>query len=200
VVQLFSMNTSIHFIGVTGPAVAGKDTVAQMICELFGAENLSTGDVLRSLARHIYLKPGDYMPVREELFTVGTFLRGEIDPAFTVKVCMKQAQILSIERAVISGMRSLPEAQAIQQQGGIVVGVTADPKVRYDRIHARARDAETTQGFEEFVKRDELENSGIEGNGITAILAHADILIENNSSDPEALRALVREKLAALLG
>jgi dephospho-CoA kinase len=194
------MGQPIRFIGVTGPAVAGKDTVAQIICELFGAENLSTGDVLRALVRYTYRKPADYMPVREEQFTIGTFVREEIDPAFTVKVCMKQAEILNIPRAVISGMRSLPEAQAIQAQGGIVVGVTADPQVRYDRIHARARDAETSQAFDDFLKRDALENDGINGNGINAILAHADVLIKNNTDDLDELRAQVRDKLSALLG
>ena len=194
------MNGPIRFIGVTGPAVAGKDTVAQMICELFGAENLSTGDSLRALVRFVYRKPGDYMPIREEMFTVGTFVREEVDPAFTVKICLKQAEILNIKHAVISGMRTLPEAQAIQTQGGIVVGVTADPQVRYDRIHSRARDAESNDTFADFVKRDNLENEGIDGNGINAILKHADVLIENNTNDIEDLRRRVHEKLAPFLG
>ena len=199
------MDKPIRFIGVTGPAVAGKDTVAQMICELFGAENLSTGEVVRSLVRHVYRKPADYMPVRQEMFTVATFLRGDIDPAFTVKVCMKQAQILGIDRAVISGMRGLGEAQAIQAKGGIVVGVTADPKVRYDRIQARARDAETSHSLDEFLKRDNLENEGTVAEdgtpipGINAILERADILVENNTDDLEELRRQVREKLSVLL-
>src|SRR5260221_3693151 len=139
------MSKQIRFIGVTGPAAAGKDTVANMICELFCAENLSTGDLLRTLTRHIYRFLPDFMPTREQLFPVGTFLRAEIDPAFTVQLCMQPAEPLHIERVVISGMRSLAEAQAIQERGGIVVGVSADPRVRYDRIHTRSRDADTGQ-------------------------------------------------------
>lgn len=193
------MSQGIRFIGVTGPAVAGKDTVAQIICELFGAENLSTGDVLRALARHMYRLPLDAMPTRDQLYPVGNFLRGEIDPAFTVKVCLKQAEFLGIERAVISGMRMLPEARAIQEHGGIVVCVVADPKVRYDRIHARARDVETDDSFEKFVARDDLENRGVDGQGVTAIIEHADLIIENNGDSPEELKKLVREKLAAFL-
>ncbi len=183
---------------MAGPAAAGKDTVAQIICSLFGAQNLSTGDVLRAMSRYTYRKPADYMPVREELFTIGTFLRMEVDPAFTVKLCMKQAELLSIDRVVISGMRSLAEAQAIQQRGGIVVGVNTDAKVRYDRIHDRARDSDTNQSFEDFLKRDELENHGVDGNGITAIFAHADIVIDN-AGLLENVEAVVREKLTSLL-
>ena len=193
------MDKPIRFIGVTGPALAGKDTVANLICELFGAENLATGDALRALVRYMYRKPPDYMPVRAEQFTVGTFMREEIDPAFTVKVSIKQAEILNLPRVVISGMRALPEAQAIQHHGGIVVGVTADPKLRYERIQARARDAEMGHSLEEFLKRDELENEGINGNGITAILEHADILIENNTSSLDELKELVTQKLDSLL-
>jgi len=193
------MNRPIRFIGVTGPAVAGKDTVAEIICELFDAQNLSTGDALRALARHVYRLPADHMPSREQLFTVGTFIRGEIDKAFTVKLSIEQARILNIPQAVISGMRTLPEAQAIQQEGGIVVVVTADPEVRYKRIKARARDAETAHSFEEFVKRDDLENKGVNGNGITSIIEHADIIIENNGSSRDELKEHIREKLAPLL-
>ncbi len=194
------MSKQIRFIGVTGPAAAGKDTVANMICELFGAENLSTGDVLRTLTRHIYRLSPDFMPTREQLFPVGTFLRAEIDPAFTVKLCMQQAELLNIERVVISGMRSLAEAQAIQERGGIVVGVSADPRVRYDRIHTRSRDADTGQSYDDFLKRDELENHGVDGNGVTAILEHADIVIDNNNISEDQLKVLVKEKLSALLG
>ncbi len=189
----------VRFIGVTGPAAAGKDTVAQMICELFGAENLSTGDVLRSIARHIYRLPADAMPTRDQLFPIGTFLRSEIDPAFTVKVCVEQAKLLNIDRVVVSGMRTLAEAQAVQGAGGIVVGVDADPRVRYERIHSRARDAETSQTFEQFLERDDLENRGVAGNGVTAILQHADLIIMNGGSFEEALKADVHAKLAPLL-
>lgn len=194
------MNKPVRYIGVSGPALAGKDTIAQMICELFGAENLSTGDALRAIVRYAYRKPADYMPSREEQFTIGTFVRTEVDPAFTVKLCMEQAKILGIERVVISGLRSLGEAEAIQQQGGIVVGVTADPQVRYDRIRARARDAETNQSFDEFLKRDELENTGVDGRGITSVVEHADVVIDNADATPGELRNLVREKLSSLLG
>jgi len=193
------MSEQIRIIGVTGPALAGKDTVAQMICELFEAENLATGEVVRTMVRHVYRKPADYMPLREEMFAVATFLREEIDPAFTVKVCIKQAELLNLGNVVISGMRSWPEAQAIQQRGGLVVAVTADPQVRYDRIRARARDAETEQSLDDFLKRDALENEGINGNGINAILAHADLTIENNGSSLEELRAQVQAKLSSFL-
>jgi len=193
------MNKPIRFIGVSGPAASGKDTAAAMICALFGAENTSTGDALRALVRYVYRKPPDYMPSREELFTIGTFVRTEVDPAFTVKICIEQAKILGINRVVMSGLRSLGEAEAIKREGGIIVGVTADPKLRYDRIHARARDAETSQSLEEFLRRDELENRGVDGNGIDAIIEHADVIIENNSTSPSELRELVIAKLESLL-
>ncbi len=96
-------------------------------------------------------------------------------------------------------MRTLPEAQAIQQEGGIVVAVTADPKVRYGRVQARARDAETNHSFEEFLERDKREDKGIDDNGIVAIIEHADVVIENNGSSRVELKEHVREKLASLL-
>lgn len=189
------MKSEVRFIGVAGPAGAGKDAVADVLTKLYGIVNLSTGDALRAVTRYVYRLPADAMPDREQLFTVGTFLRTEFDPAFLVKLCIEQAKILGIERAMMTGLRSLGEAQAIQAAGGIVIGVDAAPRVRYDRIFTRARDAESKKSFEEFLAQDEKENLGVDGKGIRAIVDAADVHIDNVGSSLDTLAAAVRDKM-----
>lgn len=193
------MSSGSEFIGIAGPSGAGKDLVANMICEQFGAQSLSTGDLVRAIARYLYRLPPEEMPPREQLYSVASFLRDEFNPAFTVKVCMEQARRLGIGRAILNGIRVKADAEAIHDAGGVVIAVDADPKTRYARIQERARDSEAQRSYEEFLVQDEVENQGAEGNGICAIMASADLVIKNNSLSIEELRTLVQDKVGALI-
>ena len=189
-------------IGISGTAGAGKDVVAGILSRLYGAENLSTGDFVRAVARFVYRLDADAYPLRPQLFEVATYLRSEIDPATTVKICLLQAKALHVEKALLTGLRSMGEADAIRAAGGIIVGVDADPRIRYDRIFARARDNEVKKTFEEFLVQDEHENAGVATTGglrgIRAIIDSAEIRIHNDGT-MEALEAAVREKIGPLL-
>lgn len=188
-----------RLIGLAGTAGAGKDTVAEIICRLYGAENLSTGDFVRAVTRHIYRLPADFNPVRDQLYEVATYLRTEINPATTVKMCILQAKELHVMCALITGLRSMGEADAIRAQGGIIIGVDADPRVRYERISSRQRDSEAHKTFEQFLKQDEYENRGVsetgDGRGIRVIIENADVVIQNENGPIEKLEGQVREKL-----
>jgi dephospho-CoA kinase len=177
------MNPKLKLIGVAGTAAAGKDTVAELLCRLFSMQNLSSGDVVRAITRHVYHLPADFNPVRDQLYEVANYLRNEINPATTVKLCILQAKAMSIPRVVISGLRSMGEAEAIRDAGGIIIGVDADPKVRYERIYSRGRDAEMQKTLEEFLKQDEYENRGLSDSGpargIRSIIESADLVITN---------------------
>lgn len=191
----------MQIIGVAGTAGAGKDTASQLITELFGFENLSTGDLIRAVTRHIYKLPPDFNPVRDQLYEVANKLR-EIDPAFTVKMCIFMGQELGKERILLSGLRAMGEADAIREAGGIIVGVDANPQIRYDRIYSRQRDTESNKTYEQFLEQDAFENKGIAetgpGRGIRTIIDTADVHIENNGT-LEELRVQLKEKLEAHL-
>lgn len=180
------MNTQIRLIGLAGAAGSGKDMAAEIICREFGAQNLSTGDLIRAITRHIYRLAPDFNPVRDQLFEVATFIRNEIDPATTVKLCILQARELHIELALLSGLRTVGEADALKAAGGVIIGIDADPRVRYERIYSRKRDTESNKTYEEFLIQDAFENDGVSnsgaGRGIRHIVARADAVITNNDS------------------
>jgi dephospho-CoA kinase len=117
-------------------------------------------------------------------------------------MCVLQAQVLQLERAIISGLRSMGEAEAILAAGGTIVAVDADSRVRYQRMFSRARDADAQKTLEEFLEQDERENKGISdrgpGRGISSIIASADIVITNNV-DVDALRLELKHKIGPLL-
>jgi dephospho-CoA kinase len=192
------MSEDILYIGVAGTAGAGKDTASDIIARLFEARNISTSEVVRAVTRHVYDLPSDFNPVRDQLYEVANFLRNEVDPAFTVKICMLKARTAGVSYALISGLRSMGEADAIREQGGIIIGVDADPHVRYERMSARARDTESQKTFEQFLAQDMYENKGLtetgSGRGIRYIIDDADVVIQNDGS-LEALEAQIQERL-----
>jgi dephospho-CoA kinase len=196
------MNQKLRLIGVTGTAGAGKDTVANLLCEMFTLQNLSSGDFLRVITRYTYKQPYDFNPARDQLYQVANYLRTEINPATLVKLCILQAHTQQLPGAVISGLRSMGEAEAIREAGGIIVGVDADPHVRYDRMTARRRDSEAQWTLDEFLKQDEYENRGLSdqgpGRGIRSIIDSADVVVANSGMLDE-LKLELQNKVAPLL-
>jgi dephospho-CoA kinase len=196
------MQSQLKLIGVAGTAGAGKDTAAQILCQLFSMQNLSSGDMVRAITRQVYHLQPNFNPVRDQLYEVANYVRADIHPAAFVKLCILEAKALNIPRVVISGLRSMGEAQAVREAGGIIVVIDADPKIRYDRIFARARDAESQKSLEEFLEQDEFEKRGVSnqgpGRGIQAIMDSADLIIANNGT-PEELTSQLQATVAPLI-
>jgi dephospho-CoA kinase len=171
--------------GLTGTAGSGKDTIADLLCDMYGMQNLNTSNLVRAITRYIYKQPPDFNPIRDQLFEVANVLRA-LNPATTVELCLLQGRELKVQIALVTGLRSMGEADAVRRAGGHIIGIDADVQVRYDRISTRQRDAEAQKTFEQFAKQDAYENEGLasegDGRGIRYIIDSADIHIDNSSS------------------
>ncbi len=187
-------------LGLTGTAGSGKDTVADLMCEMFDMHNYSTSDYVRAVTRFIFDQEPGFSPIRDQLFVVATALR-ELNQASTINMGVLQAKERGFERQIISGIRSVGEANAVRAAGGMIIGVDADPTVRYERITARMRDAESKRTYEQFLAQDEHENKGVadgDMRGIRTVIDEADIIITNGDS-MEDLKNQLREKITPLL-
>ncbi len=190
----------MKLFGLAGTAGSGKDTVAELICEMFNAHNYSTSDFVRACTRFVFDYPPDHNPIRDELFIVATQLR-ELNQSTTVQFGVLQAQHRDFRRQLISGLRSVGEAKAVRRAGGLIIGVDADPKIRFERIVSRSRDRESQRKFEDFLRQDEYENKGVAGGdmrGIRHIINDADILIINDGT-LEDLRQQIKDKIQPLI-
>ncbi len=192
----------MRLIGVTGTAGAGKDTVAELLCQMFQLQNLSSGDFLRVITRYAYKQPYDFNPARDQLYEVANFLRNQVNPATLVQLCILQMRTQKVNGAVISGLRSMGEAEAVREAGGIIVGVDADPHIRYQRMTARRRDTEAQWTLEEFLEQDKYENRGLSDSGpargIRAIIDSADVVVTNGGTLDD-LKLELQNKVAPLL-
>ena len=178
------MNTSVNnlpqIIGLSGRNSAGKDTLAEYLVSEYGYTHVSTGDMVRAEAMKLY---GNIE--RETLQKVAPAYKSEHGAGIFVELALKKPRPI-----VISGIRSMGELKAIKQVGGVMIFVDADPKLRYERMQKRARDAEADKSFEEFMQLDENEKNAGPTDAdyrVDEIDEKADIHLDNSGTIAEYL-------------
>ncbi len=85
----------------------------------------------------------------------------------------------SKELVVVSGLRQIEEYLFFKNnvERIILVGLRAEPRLRYERILKRKKES-NPQSYEEFLKKDELEGKW----GFSRLFNYCDIYIDNNST------------------
>jgi len=173
-------------IGVTGPIGAGKTTIADLLKEK-GFEKTSLSDSLRD-----ELNRRDVAINRDNLRNTGDELREEFGKGVLAEKALEKIGN-SDDNWVIESVRLPQEAQAIQEKG-IMIGVTAPDKVRFERTAIRKRDQEeASMDFDAFVKKD-LHDRGV---GIDEALEICDYLLDNDGTLDD-LKARLEEILEKL--
>jgi dephospho-CoA kinase len=84
----------------------------------------------------------------------------------------------------------------LKKAGGVMVFVDADPKIRYERMRGRARDAETELTFEEFLANEQKEISGAKtasDQNLDAVKKMSDLYLENNGTKDEFFETAIGE-------
>jgi len=181
-------------IGLTGKVGSGKGTIADYLAEKdFFVTSLS--DRIREEIRS---RGGEI--TRERLLKVSDELRWKYGPEVLAQRSWEKVIFQGKQKAVIDSIRGETEVDYLKRQPGfILLGVTASPEVRFERIKARDRESDP-QIFEEFLaveERDVKSGIGKVGRDIEKCLGKADFLIENNGTIEE-LKTKVEEILSKL--
>ncbi len=161
-----------QLVGISGTFASGKDTVAEYLVRDFGFVHASTSDLVREVA--LRERGSVERPVLRE---VAEGYRKAHGAGVFVDMALEKPRPL-----VVTGIRSLGEAKAITQAGGILLFVDAPVEVRYQRMKSRLRDDETQLSLDEFVKNEEKEMYGGPSDAdfnLRGIKALADVTIEN---------------------
>jgi len=161
-------------IGITGSFGAGKGVVAEYLVQEKGFAHFS---VRSFLVEEINKRE---LPVnRDSMIEVANDLRLRGGPTFIFENLVTQAKTCG-GNAVVESVRAVAEAKYIKDQGGIVLGIDADPKVRYQR--AVERGSETDQvSFEEWRKQEIRESNPDDPTkqDIFGALKESDYIIKN---------------------
>lgn len=165
-------------IGLTGSFGAGKGCVADYLVK----EKNFTHYSARTLIIAEITKRG--LPVdRDSMTEVANDLRKKNGPTYIFEQLVALAKTTGGD-AVIESIRAVAEAKYLKEQGGIVIGVDAEPTLRYERIIKRG--SETDQVSFEKWREQEIKESNPDDptkQDIFGALKESNVIINNNFSD-----------------
>ncbi|MBP6924442.1 MAG: AAA family ATPase [Candidatus Pacebacteria bacterium] len=172
-------------VGLTGSFGAGKGFVADYLVNQkafahFSARTFITKELER---RGIEVN-------RDTMTNVANDLRATHGPTYIFEQLVQMAKNHGGD-AVIESIRAVAEAVYIKEQGGVVLGIDADPQIRYERIVKRGSETDHVT-FGEW-RAQELRESNPDDptkQDIFGALKLSDVIIMNVSSIPELKRKI----------
>lgn len=167
-------------IGLTGSFGAGKGAVVEYLVDKKGFRHFSVRSFLID-----ELKRRGRATDRDAMIELANELRSKHSPSYILETLFKKAETEG-GNAVIESIRAVAEAKFIKDQGGIIIGIDAEPMLRYAR--SRGRGSETDEvTFEEW-KAQEVKETNPEDptkQDIFGALRESDFILENNGTLPE---------------
>ncbi|MBA2278863.1 nucleoside monophosphate kinase [Candidatus Saccharibacteria bacterium] len=170
-------------IGLSGTFASGKDTLAHFLLQNHNFMHVSTGDMVRAVAEAEYGNTE-----RPTLVKTANELREKRGPGVLAELAIERYELQkkNYSGIVISGVRSLGEANVIQAKAGIIVFTDAPVEVRFERIKNRQRAHEEQLSLEDF-KNSEIVESNINHDNpavqdISGVRELADIIVSNNNN------------------
>jgi dephospho-CoA kinase len=172
-------------IGAVGDIGSGKDEVLKYLRDRYGVPFLSTGDIVRQMAREDGVEG-----TRENLEAISKRCFTEMGRGCFVRMAAQEIMKRGWKVAGISGVRSPEDVAAMKEMFGngfILVRVDiSDPGIRFERVRLRGerRDPLTREAFQEQDRNEEQEFQ------INRAEAMADYSIDNSGTLEELHRQI----------
>lgn len=185
-------------IGIAGTNGAGKDTLGELLAERCGYKFRSVSDILRE-----ELTAQGIPHEREHMRALSTKWANEhghgVLSVKTIEAYVAEEEREGYKGLVIGSIRRPAEAEAIHQEGGVIIWVDAEKRLRYDRIQANSRGrTDDDHSFETWSEHEDIEMRPIEGEpgslNLLGVKDISDIHIDNNFDSFEAYKEyLIKE-------
>lgn len=172
-------------VGLTGSFGAGKGFVADYLVNQKGFAHFSARTFITQ-----ELKRRGMEVNRDTMTNVANDLRATHGPTYIFEQLVHMAKDHGGD-AVIESIRAVAEAKYIKEQGGVVLGIDADPQVRFERIVKRGSETDHVT-FEEW-RAQELRESNPDDptkQDIFGALELSDVIIMNIASIGELKRKI----------
>lgn len=165
-------------LGVTGTDGSGKGTVVDYLVHDKGFAHYH--------GRKLFIEKIEEQGLennRANMRLVANAIRKEHGNDAIVVLFLQQAREKGDANIIIDSIRALAEAQTLKKEGGILIAVDADPKIRYQRIQERNSSSDNVT-FEEFIKHEQLEMNDPDPHGMQKqkVIEAADFTIQNNGT------------------
>ena len=177
-------------IGLVGQPSAGKGTVAEMIVRCAKEANLTTAscrsrDILRETLDlwDIEANRANLQKLPELMTSTQGFGEGALSRALH-----KRLMTMTSDIVIADGMRWPSDEKMLRElPASVILYITADTKIRFERLKKRQGVGEKDKTWKEFL----AEEKAMTESYISTFGSHADWKIENNGT-PKELEADVR--------
>ena len=166
-------------VGIVGTLGAGKGTVVDYLVSKKNFKHYSSSDLLAELIK----ERGEIID-RDALNHMANELRAADPAGVPAKTYKKYETEDGVSDVIFEALHSVAEVAFIKGVGGIVLGVNADPDVRYDRISKRrsVKDNVTREEFKVQQEREEKGTGDPNKSNLFEALNNADFTIMNNGT------------------
>lgn len=178
-------------IGITGSLGGGKGTVVDYLISKHGFAHYSSSGLLTEM-----LEERGEVVDRDGMNRIANELRAKNPAGVPAETFAKYEEEDGESDAIFESLHSVPEVEFIKSVGGVVIAVTADSDIRYERILSRGsvKDNVTKEQFIAQQEREEKGSTDPNKSNIFDTIKAADFVIENNGT-LEELQAKVDEIL-----
>jgi dephospho-CoA kinase len=164
-------------IGLAGSFGGGKGTVVDYLTTVRGFRHYSAS---KFITEEIVRRG---LPVnRNSMIVVANELRAEHGPTYIIDMLYERAMVAGGD-AIIESLRAVAEVRRIKELGGFVIGVDADPKLRYERARTRGSEKDNVT-YEEWLAQEQKEINPDDPTkqNIFGALDEADVVVQNNGT------------------
>lgn len=183
----------VTIIGITGTIGAGKGAVVAYLVREKGFVHYS--------ARAFFAEKMEAAGMaidRDTMVAFANELRAQHGPQYVFETLFARAKDSKMP-TIIESIRTVGEAMALKEKGGILLAIDADEVLRYGRIHGRASALDRVT-FEEFKMQEarEMQSDDPNKQNIGAVMRMADHVIQNDGTMQELHQKI--EKFLELVG
>jgi len=177
-------------IGITGTDGAGKGVVVDYLIEQKKFSHHS--------ARTLWvdeIEKRDEPVDREHMRLIANDLRRLHGNDYFIAESIRRAREADEKYVVLESLRALAEVETLKREGGVLLAVDADQRLRFERIQERAS-ASDDISFDEFVAHEALEMNDPDPNGMqkAKVMEMADYTLLNEGT-LEELHAQIEDVL-----
>jgi dephospho-CoA kinase len=179
----------MKLIGLSGTNGSGKDTIAHLLRDVYGWYFAGASEML---AEELIKRGEPLERVNKSALSAEWRRQYGMSAVVDKGIELCKADGGSYNGLIVGSLRHPGEADKIHEQGGVVIWVDADPKVRYSRITSANRGrVEDQKTFEQFLAEQaaEMKPSGDAATlNIGAVKELSDVFINNDGNDIEAFK------------
>ena len=146
------MNKKI--IGLVGQISSGKGTIAEYIEKKHKSSTYRFSTILRDVLDRLHVEI-----TRKNMQDMSTFLRKQFGEDLLAKVIAEDVKSDENNIIVVDGIRRMADIKYLEEIDGFkLIKITADPKIRYERLIQRTENhGDTKKTYEEFLADQEKE-------------------------------------------